>query len=107
MRPLAEASTPGAWYRGLRLVAFDGSTLAVPDEQEKRAHFGLPGSARGSAGFPKLRLTVLMEVGTRAPFAWCWGPFRETETEQAERLVAHLEPGMLLFADRYYCGFPL
>ena len=26
---------------------------------------------------------------------------------QAERLVAHLEPGMLLLADRYYCGLPL
>ena len=107
VRPLAAVATPGAWYRGLRLVAFDGSTLALPDEQENRAHFGLPGSAPGSAGFPKLRLTVVMEVGTRAPFAWCWGALRETEMEQAERLVAHLEPGMLLLADRYYFGFPL
>ena len=107
VRPLAEASTPGAWYRGLRMVAFDGSTLALPDEQENRAHFGLPGSLRGSEGVPKLRLTVLMEVGTRAPLAWCGGPLRETETEQAERLVAHLEPGMLLLADRHDCGFPL
>ena len=60
MPPLAVVSTPGAWYRGLRLVAFDGLTLALPDEQENRVHLGLPGSARGSAGFPTLRLTVLM-----------------------------------------------
>ena len=107
VRPLAATSTPGSWYRGLRLVAFDGSTLALPDERENRSHFGLPGTSRGSAGFPKLRLTVLMEVGTRVPIAWCGGPFRETEMAQAEQLVAHLEPGMLLLADRYYCGFPL
>ena len=58
--PLAVASTPGAWYRSLRLAAFDALTLALPDEQEKRVHLGLPGTARGSAGVPKLRLTVLM-----------------------------------------------
>ncbi len=26
---------------------------------------------------------------------------------QAERLVPHLSPGLLVLADRSYCGFPL
>ena len=107
VKPLAEPSTAGAWYRGHRLVAIDGSTLAVPDEEENRRSFGLPGSARGSAAFPKLRLSVLSEIGTRAPLAWCGGPLSESEMVQAERLVPHLEPGMLVLADRYYGGFPL
>ncbi len=81
--------------------------MAVPDEEENRRCFGLPGSGRGSAAFPKLRLSVLVELGTRAPLAWCAGPLAESEMEQAERLVPHLEPGMLMLADRYYGGFPL
>ena len=40
--PLAAPETPGAFYRGLRLVAFDGSTLDLPDEAGNRFVFGLP-----------------------------------------------------------------
>ena len=107
VRPLALPTTAGSWYRDLRLAALDGSTLSVPDETANRRHFGLPGSGRGRAGFPKLRLTALVEIGTRAPLAWCGGPLRESEMAQAERLVPHLSPGLLVLADRYYCGFPL
>ena len=46
---LAGAGTPGAWYRGLRLVGFDGRTLNLPDEEANRRAFGLPASWRGSA----------------------------------------------------------
>ena len=105
--PLAHPETPGAWYRGLRLVAFDGSTLTLPDETRIREQFGLPGSSRGSAAFPQARVTAMVEVGTHAAFAWHAGPLAESEAEQAERLLGHLSPGMLVLADRYYCGFPL
>src|SRR6266581_5825654 len=32
VKPIAVAATKGAWYRGLRLVSVDGSTLEVADE---------------------------------------------------------------------------
>ena len=105
--PLAQAGAPGAWYRGLRLVAFDGSSLNVADEEKNRSFFGLPGSSRGRSAFPQVRVTAMMELGTRAAFAWHAGPLAESEAEQAERLLVHLGPGMLVLADRYYCGFPL
>ena len=105
--PLARGDTPGAWYRGLRLVAFDGSTLNLPDEARNRAVFGLPASSRGSSAFPQARLTAMVEVGTHAAFAWHAGPRAQSEAEQAERLLEHLSSGMLVLADRYYCGFPL
>ena len=104
---VAEQQTRGAWYRCLRLVAFDGSTLDVPDEVENRQEFGLPGAGRGQAAFPQVRLTALVEVGTRVAFAWHRGPLRESEAEQAEALLDHLSAGMLVLADRYYFGFPL
>lgn len=73
VRPLA---VPGAWYRNLRLVASDGSTLALPVEQEDRAHLVLPGSSQDSAGFPNLRLAVLLEVSVPGcPRPGAWGRF--------------------------------
>ena len=56
--PLARADTLGAWYRGLRLVAFDGSTLNLPDEERNRETFGLPGASRGASAFPQARVTA-------------------------------------------------
>ena len=104
---VAEQHARGAWYRGRRLVAFDGSTLDVPDEAENREEFGVPGAGRGQAAFAQVRLTAVVEVGTRAAFAWHRGPLRESEAEQAEALLGHLSEGMLVLADRYYFGFPL
>ena len=42
----------------------------MPDETENRATFGLPGSGRGQAAFPQVRLTEVVELGTQAAFAW-------------------------------------
>ena len=105
--PLATRETVGSWYRGWRLVAFDGSTLNLPDEVRNREKFGLPASSRGDSAFPQARVTMMVELGTRAALAWTAGPFRESEAEQAERLLDEFSPGMLVLADRYYCGFPL
>lgn len=107
VQPVAGARTPGAHYRGLRLLAYDGTTLNLPDEADNREEFGLPGSGRGQAAFPQARMTALVEVGTRAAFAWEYGPYREAEREQAERLHAHLGPGSLLLADRGFTGAEL
>ena len=107
VKPVADPATRGAWYRGRRLVAFDGSTLNVPDETENREAFGAPGASRGRAAFPQVRLTALVELGTRAAFAWRAGAYGESEEEQVEALLPWLSPGMLVLADRGYCGFPL
>ncbi len=40
VRVLAEGTTRGAWYKGLRLVAYDGTTLDVPDEERNRKKYG-------------------------------------------------------------------
>ena len=54
-----------------------------------------------------MRLTALVEVGTRAAFAWRAGAYDESEEAQAEVLLPRLSAGMLVLADRGYCGFPL
>ena len=104
VRARATAATPGATWRGLALRAWDGTTLDLPDEAVNREAFGKPGASRGEAAFPQVRLTALVEVGTRVPLAWTQGPYRESETAQAQRLHDHLGPGQLLLADRGYLG---
>src|SRR3954467_13547020 len=52
-RPLAAADTPGAWYRGHRLVSLDGTTIDLPDapdlEEHLEEHFGRPAASRGAS----------------------------------------------------------
>jgi hypothetical protein len=50
-RPLAEPGAQGAFHRGLRLVALDGTTLDLPDTSANRSHFGKPGGQSRSVGF--------------------------------------------------------
>ena len=95
MRPVGERGTRGVWYREWRLIGFDGSTLNVADARNREA-FGLPGNRRSA--FPQVRLTGLMELGTRACIGWTHGPIRESEIVQAERLLDRLSPGMLVIA---------
>ena len=97
----------GCFYRGLRLVAMDGSTLDVPDTEENRAYFGRQKSSRGQAAFPQLRFVSLCECGPHAIFALRMGPYRTHESSLAQELIGELKPGMLCLADRLYANFSL
>ncbi|MCG0284837.1 transposase [Streptomyces sp. PSAA01] len=104
--PVGTAATPGVFWRGLRPVAWDGTCLEVPDSPRNVAHFRRH-AARTSrpAGYPQLRLTALVECGTRALIDAVFGSQSYTELPQARCLLAALRPGMLLLADRGYDGF--
>lgn len=106
-RPVATPDTVGAWYRGRRLVAVDGTTLDVADTEDNDAFFGRPGSGRGDkkSAFPQVRLVVLAECGTHAVFAAATGPCTVAETQLADTLLPSLEPEMLLLADRNFPGY--
>jgi Insertion element 4 transposase N-terminal/Transposase DDE domain len=106
-RPLAEADTPGAWYRGRRLVSLDGTTLDLPDVPGLEARFGRPPASRGASGFPQLRLLTLTETGTHAIFAIAFDRYEASETRLAPELLQQLQPGMLCLADRAFVGFEL
>ena len=54
VQPIGTEKTHGAWCRGKRVVALDGTTLDVADSEENVAFFGRPGSSRGEqSGFPR------------------------------------------------------
>jgi hypothetical protein len=108
LRPLAAPGAPGAWYRGLRVMALDGSCMDVADEAANAEFFGYPGASRGQSAFPQARLLGLVECGTHVVVAAEIAPYgRSEQAMAAQMLPAKLEPGMLVLADRNFYGFKL
>jgi len=106
--PLAEPGAPGAWLAGRRLVAIDGTCLDLADTAENDEWFGRPGVMKGErAAFPQARVVAVAECGTHAIFDAAVGPYSTAENTLAREVIDRLEPGMLLLADRGFCGFPL
>jgi hypothetical protein len=101
-RPLATPQTQGACYRGLRVLALDGTCLDVADTPANAARFGRPGSGRGErvAAFPQVRLVGLAECGTHAITSVAIGPCTIGAISLAPRVLGGLGPEMLVLADR-------
>ena len=108
--PVATAGTPGAWYRGWRVMSLDGTSLDVGDTVANARAFGRPSSVRGvnaTGAFPQLRLVGLLENGTHAICGAQLGPYRLSEVTMAAAVVPHLTGEMLCLADRGFLGFDL
>jgi hypothetical protein len=101
-----DVSTPGVFAFGLRVVAWDGTKVQVPDSLANDAVFGRDRGGRGvEAGYPRTWLLTLVECGTRAVIDAAFG--ERSEQALAERVVPSLGPGMLLLADRNFSGYQL
>ncbi len=105
--PLAAVGTAGAFYRGWRLVAVDGSSLDAPDEAANTARFGKPSNDQGKGAFPRVRLVALAECGTHALFGAAMDAITVGEQDLLRRLLGKLGTGMLVIADRNFLGYGL
>jgi hypothetical protein len=106
--PLATVQRPDGWMAGRRLVVLDGTTLDVADSVDNAAWFGRPGVNKGEqSAFPQARLVALAECASHAIFDAEVGAYTTSEIDLAKVLVERLTPGMLLVADRGFCGYPL
>ncbi|MBK8801180.1 MAG: transposase domain-containing protein [Fibrobacteres bacterium] len=65
-RPLGTPSIRGCFWKGLRVMAMDGTTLDTQDTQANEDAFGRSKSGRGETAFPQLRMTLLAECGSHA-----------------------------------------
>lgn len=97
--PVGDERTPEAFWRGLRLMAVDGTVFDLPAGAENEAAFAVP--AGGSR--PQARLVALAERGTLALAGAVFDSVGASERALFERLLDRLRPDMLLLADR---GFP-
>jgi len=108
VRPIARKTTQGAWFKGLRLVALDGSSLQLQDTAGNRECYGKAGAAKGKTSpLPLIRFVALCEIGTRVLFAARMAAWKISEVALAKQLMDRLEPGMLCLADRLFYGFEL
>jgi len=110
VRLLATPQTPGAFYKGWRLMALDGSVYNVPDSDANAAAFGRPSGARGDGAFPQIRKLSLVEVGTHVEVALVAKGIKEPDSGEqrlAPGLFRHLRPDMLLVWDRGFFSYVL
>jgi hypothetical protein len=108
VHPLARPETPGAFYRGLRLMGIDGTVLDVPDSEVNAAAFGRPSAGpRGEGAFPQIRKLSLVELGTHVEVDFLARPITHGEQAMVGALLGHLDPEMLLLWDRGFFSYDL
>lgn len=105
VRLLAEPSTPGGFYRGMRLMALDGFVMDVADTPANERVFGRPGSNHGPSAFPQVQVAGLCEVGTHVFWKWLLKPCTWDERPMADVLLPQLQPDMLLLWDRNFLSY--
>jgi hypothetical protein len=88
-------------WNGFRLVAVDGSTATVPDEDAVKDHFGA-WNVKNGAPCPKARLSQLFDVQNRITLDALIRPKSEGERELATQHFIKLMPNDLVLLDRGY-----
>ncbi|MFF8439726.1 IS4 family transposase [Streptomyces californicus] len=104
--PAATTAGAGRW-RGLSVVAVDGTLLSVPDCPANLAVFTRQRLGNGISGYPQLRLAALVACGTRSVIGAVFGPATTGELEYTRRLAVDLRAGMLLLGDRNFSSAAL
>ncbi|MFE0517140.1 IS4 family transposase [Streptomyces sp. NPDC058964] len=104
--PVATVAARIRW-RGLLVVAIDGTLLPVPDTPANLTVFAKQRCNNGAGGYPQVRLVALVACGTRAVIGAVFGPAAVGELEYAGRLVGDLRAGMLLLGDRNFAAADL
>ena len=103
LRPLAQVlEQPEAFYRGLRLVGMDGSQFSVSNTPQLLGRLTKAASRRFCAAFAKVPVSLLVELGTHHPLAVVVGVGQESEWALSHRLLAQVQVGWLILADRLY-----
>lgn len=98
-----EKEQPKAFYRGLRLVALDGTQFSLTNTPQILANCTKAVSRRVKAAFAKLGSVVLLEIGAHNPIAVVVASSKqESEWELALRVVDQMPAKSLLLADRLY-----
>ncbi|TME59545.1 MAG: IS4 family transposase [Chloroflexi bacterium] len=102
--PLCSPQTPGAFYKGYRLMALDGTLFNVPDTPANDAAFGRSRNQYGKGAYPQIRCVSLLECGSHATIAMSLSPYTRQETHGAHDLLGWVQAGMLVMHDARLFG---
>jgi hypothetical protein len=108
--PKATQDTPGAFWRGLRLLAIDGTVESVPDTPGNREAFRYStDDSESQSPFPQARLVLLVECGTHlicdAEFSSC----RQGEASSLRLLLERwrMEQSLLLWDSGFHSSWAI
>lgn len=94
-------------WKGLGLLALDGTTFKVTDSGENRRRFGLPPSRRGRAAFPQMRALFLVSARMHFVLSALFAPYRRGELPLALKMLPSIPRNSLVLMDRYYNSWQL
>lgn len=107
VRLLGAAKDGSGFYKGMRLMAIDGTTLDLFDSGENRKEFGRPKNGRTHGPFPQARCVALCELGTRVIWRTALGRYHDGEPTLLRQLFQFLSGGMLVLMDRNFLSFEI
>jgi plasmid stabilization system protein ParE len=101
LRPLAQCKLqPEAFWRGWRLVAWDGTQYSLTNTPQTLARLPKAKARRRKAAWAKITAVVLLELGLHNPLAAAVGWQGESEYTLTRGLISALPSQSLLLADR-------
>ena len=97
---------PHETFKGLRLIAVDGSVITLPNNQEIRKAF--PGVTNNMGATSVLsRILCCHDVLNNHAIATCMAPFVQSEVDMAFESLGRFGAGDLLIYDRQFVGWGL
>lgn len=105
VRPHGPQDMPGVMFHGHRVMALDGSTLTMPDEEANARFYERLSGGYGEAAFPVMRFVGMTECGTHTICFAKHGPFKEGELTMAESVMDQADSSMVVTADRGFNGY--
>lgn len=95
-------------WKGRRVLAYDGSTVSMPDTAENQQAYPQPPQQRLGVGFPLARIAAFFSLscGAVLDLAVCsYSGKGHSELGMLRNLWGFLLPGDVLLADRYMCAW--
>ena len=103
LKPLAlEEKHTDCFYKGLRLVAIDGTQFSAPNRASILDKWTKRASRRQGSAFVKIEICTLIEIGTHHPLAVAIAEDQESELALAFKILGSLPSKSLLIADRLF-----
>jgi Transposase DDE domain len=95
-------------WKGRRVLAYDGSTVSMPDTADNQQAYPQPPQQESGLGFPLARIAAFFSLscGAVLDLAICSNAGKgHSELGMLRRLWNLLRPGDILLADRYMCAW--
>jgi len=104
-----DGNAHGRWlWKGRRVLAYDGSTVSMPDTPENQRAYPQPPQQQPGLGFPLARVAAFFSLscGAVLDLAVCgYSGKGHSELGMLRQLWGLLRPGDIMLADRYMCAW--